>query len=341
MRREHLRFLACPLCKSELTITEVKNEGQRVESGTLACTAGCNTFPVERGVPRVLPEGAEQIQRPETEDTSGGFSAQWKMHAYGGTTWGLSVEERIHVVLHELEWSKADLAGKIILDAGCGNGTLSCALAAYGATVVAMDLSDSVFRARENCPSDDVLFVQGNLLQPPFALHVFDAIYSCGVFHHTPSTRKCFDALVPSLRNDPEARYFVWLYAKRHPVFNLTVEHLMKLTRRMPDWALGPLCWALAPICEGILRASALLGKEFDAPRTLRDRAIQLHDLLAPAIVRYHSYEEAKHWAEKAGFGRIEETRYSVSEDAPEEVRRVLQKYETICRPGFGLLARL
>ncbi|MFQ5676468.1 MAG: hypothetical protein ACE5G1_11265, partial [bacterium] len=90
----------------------------------------------------------------------------------------------------------------------------------------------------------------------------------------------------------------------------------------------------------GVLRGAAMLGYPKDGKRTIRDRTIQLHDLLSPAFVWYHQYDEVKNWAQDAGFQNIQETVYSGNNGYPHAVQDVLDKYLLICRPGFGMLAR-
>ena len=253
VRPEALAYLACPRCGSDLEL-----RGQRDPSAAvLTCTACSDAYPVEAGVPTLLPElaGSDPSAADHQPDTVRAFGAQWRMYEYGDTTWGLTVEERVRVVLHELAWTERDLAGKVILDAGCGNGTLSAALAERGATVVALDLSDSVFRAERHRSHSSLHFVQGNLFFPPLKPGIFDAIYSCGVFHHTPIARRCFNALVATLKDEREARYFVWLYSPRSRLFDWTVERAMKITRHLPDSLLVPLCVGLSPFVEVASRA--------------------------------------------------------------------------------------
>jgi SAM-dependent methyltransferase len=262
------------------------------------------------------------------------------MYRYGDTTWGVTVDERIVVAAHELGWSPKDLSGKTILDAGCGNGTLSAGLAAEGAEVVGIDLSESVLRAHQHVGGPCMHFAQGNLFFPPLRKETFDAIYSCGVFHHTPDTRRCFDALVPALKRNPDARYFVWLYARRSALFNATVEQLMKVTRRLPGRVLAPLCFATAPVVEPAARVLSWLGLHKDIPRSLADRAVILHDLLSPRYVRYHTADQCRTWAIEAGLKRTRQVLYRVEEDGQPDRKAVLEKYWRVCRPGFGILAR-
>src|SRR5260370_31004641 len=103
-----------------------------------------------------------------------------------------------------------------VLDAGCGNGTLSAAAARAGAYVVGIDYSTSVERAEQhkaefaggNAPR--IQYVQGDVQHPPFAPGVFDVVYSDGVLHHTDDTKRSFDALSRVVK--PGGRMFVWLY---------------------------------------------------------------------------------------------------------------------------------
>ncbi|MFQ5929963.1 MAG: methyltransferase domain-containing protein [Acidobacteriota bacterium] len=343
MKDDLLQFLACPVCHAHLWPESPPRESQEIDRGALKCTSGSGSYPVEGGVPRLLPDGCKKTDLNPSDhhqETGQRFGNQWKMFHYGGTTWGITTEERVEVALHELAWREEDLAGKVILDAGCGNGTLSAALAERGAHVIALDLSDSVVRAHQHYPGLNVHFVQGNLFYPPLRSRRFDAIYSCGVFHHTPSARRCFDSLVRLLRNDCGSRYFVWLYAKRSTLFNAAVEPLMKLARHMPDRFLVLLCLVSAPLVEASSRLLKMVGLEADVPRTIRDRAIQLHDLLSPPFVWYHSFEEAREWAMEARFHEIVQTVYSVDEHASDELRKVLASYRRLCRPGFGILCR-
>lgn len=48
-------LLACPLCKADLTLTVVDEEGGEILSGALDCAACGETFPIEDGIPNLLP----------------------------------------------------------------------------------------------------------------------------------------------------------------------------------------------------------------------------------------------------------------------------------------------
>src|SRR5262245_16027155 len=90
-----------------------------------------------------------------------------------------------------------DLAGAVVLDAGCGMGRYLRVAAEGGPRrLVGLDLSGAVVAARETTRDiGQVSVVQGDLLRPPFAPGTFDHVYSLGVLDHTPDPRGAFLAL--------------------------------------------------------------------------------------------------------------------------------------------------
>jgi SAM-dependent methyltransferase len=189
-----LDVLACPTCRSQF----------HAAADALACEQG-HRFPVTAGVARLT--GSD-----ENRDINLSFTQQWDQFDYSrDRTWGLAPPERIAHFLKQMDLSQADVAGKLVLDAGCGNGVLSAAVAQLGASVVATDISDSVFAASKRfAATKDLLFVQSDLMSSVFKPESFDLIYSGGVLHHTPNTRTAFYEVVNALR--PGGRIFVWLY---------------------------------------------------------------------------------------------------------------------------------
>jgi magnesium-protoporphyrin O-methyltransferase len=68
-----------------------------------------------------------------------------------------------------LDWLPADLAGRRVLDAGCGTGALAVQAALRGAEVVAIDISPTLVKlASERLPSDlgvgSIRFLVGDML---------------------------------------------------------------------------------------------------------------------------------------------------------------------------------
>jgi uncharacterized protein YbaR (Trm112 family) len=55
MKKEMMNILACPLCKGELVLNISNDEGEEVISGTLYCAACDEYYPIEKGIPNMLP----------------------------------------------------------------------------------------------------------------------------------------------------------------------------------------------------------------------------------------------------------------------------------------------
>ena len=97
--------------------------------------------------------------------------------------------------------------------------------------MVGVDLSFAVDAAYGNVGKrENVHIVQADLFRLPFPEGTFDAMYSLGVLHHTPDTKKAFDAVVPYLR--PGGEFAVFLYAYGH--YSYFSDLWRKVTTRVP-----------------------------------------------------------------------------------------------------------
>lgn len=50
-----MEILRCPDCKAELELSADERDGDEVESGTLTCTECGYAYPIEDGIPNLLP----------------------------------------------------------------------------------------------------------------------------------------------------------------------------------------------------------------------------------------------------------------------------------------------
>ncbi len=109
------------------------------------------------------------------------------------------------------EW----FAGKRVLDAGCGSGRFSWALASLGANVVAVDQSTSgVLHTERACREfgDRVRVFQHDLSKPLPLEADFDLVWSFGVLHHTGDTYGAFSNIAQLVR--PGSYLFMMIYAE-------------------------------------------------------------------------------------------------------------------------------
>ncbi len=121
---------------------------------------------------------------------------------------------------HRAQWQsimKHVKPGDRVLDAGCGDGVVSCLLAASGCIVTGVDISaPNIERAQELARQmgveDRVTFMVGDAEALPFGNNSFEIVISCHVLEHLPSFEKGRDELyriskdqvivaVPSLLN--------------------------------------------------------------------------------------------------------------------------------------------
>ncbi len=55
MKRDLMEILACPVCKSDLTLEVTEEDDKEVITGTLKCTKCSETYPIKDAIPNLLP----------------------------------------------------------------------------------------------------------------------------------------------------------------------------------------------------------------------------------------------------------------------------------------------
>lgn len=342
MHESLMQFLRCPVCGGPLALLlyEASESPGEISSGLLRCSCSAK-FPIWRGVPRMLmpreriippPFVAQfsnllrrdapellQTDEPRRQATKFSFDTQWSMYQFGELTWELNLSTRVNYVYQYLDIPRRGLDGKILLDAGCGNGTLSAALAASGARVVALDYSECVERAEvekhrfAGAAADRLDYVQGDLQHPPFASESFDAVYSDGVLHHTPNTKHSFVAVAPLVKQG--GRLFVWLYrSDLKPAYKAKIAaiRLMRAGMRpLPTPIVKALCYIGAVILLTRLRILRLMGMQTRRIIPVWLKALNLHDTLTPRFNHHHIPAEVMSWFQEVGFSRVSETTIS------------------------------
>lgn len=147
-----------------------------------------------------------------TRDTGDLFGDLW--HRYDDRLF----KESVALFARRFEANGFDLSwfmGKRCLDAGCGGGRYSIAMAQLGATVVGCDISregiEDCKRRAGHLASID--FRQASVLDLPFPDESFDFVCSSGVLHHTTDPELGLREITRVLR--PGGRVFLLLYGVR------------------------------------------------------------------------------------------------------------------------------
>jgi SAM-dependent methyltransferase len=250
MRMEHLVYLACPHCGGSLSLEAgSRDEDGHVIEGSLECSSCKARYPLEQGVPRLLPDAS--FLSPERAIVAARFGYEWNRFC------DFKYDEEVASLRTWFQPRRLeDLAGLVVLEAGCGMGRHAVIAANHGAkTVIGLDLGTAVQAAFQNTrhlPS--VSIVQGDIYFPPLKDHSFDAAYSLGVLHHLPDPSRGFRALAKKVKND--GWFQVWVYGREGNGWIVQcINPIRSVTSRIPLGILNVLSWLLAVPLLGIARA--------------------------------------------------------------------------------------
>src|SRR3990167_3327132 len=171
MRKEILKLIICPQCKSKLSLKTNYPEEQ-IKEGFLECNNCLKNYEIKNGVPNLLLKQKSNL-------TQKSFSYEWQKYTrfydkeYTSQFW---------------EWltplTPTFTKNKIVLDAGCGNGRHALISSNHAKTVIGVDFSDSVYTAYElTHQKKNVHILKADIANLPFKKNTFDSIYSIGVLH--------------------------------------------------------------------------------------------------------------------------------------------------------------
>lgn len=273
--------LICPRCRADLpSLDRWPAEGARC--------AGCGAnFPIVRGIPRFVASDAY----------SASFSFEWNRHRKTQLDNAISQESE-ETFRGKTGLTPEEVAGRLVLDAGCGMGRFADVVSRWGGNVVGIDLSLAVEAAHANLAGrENVRILQADLFHLPFRPGTFDVVYSLGVLHHTPDCEKAFRQLVPFVR--PGGRLCVWVYGTMGP-WERFARLYRNLTVRMPKRFLHALCHLAIPwyhICRlplvGDLLWTVLPISKHPNPDW---RVLDTFDWYSPQYQSLHTFPEVYRW---------------------------------------------
>ncbi len=134
-----------------------------------------------------------------------------------------------------------DLAGKDVLDCGCGGGQHLNLIAPYCRSAVGVDLNSCDAARRNTQSAGNVEIVEGDLATIDLG-RTFDVVMSIGVLHHTDHPTASFHNIARHCR--PGGRVIVWIYSHEGNFWNRT---LVEWGRRIfLQWLPRPLLWRLS-----------------------------------------------------------------------------------------------
>lgn len=253
MKKEHLNLLVCPICGSRFELNA--NDHLDVSLPVLDCAANGHTYPIRNGIPRFVDPG----------NYAESFGFQWKkfsrvqLDSYNGTDFS---EERFRLITG---WTGKELAGKLVLDAGCGAGRFSEIALKYDAELVAFDLSEAVDALKANLSEAEALICQASIYKLPFTSAAFDFVYCIGVVQHTPDPSAAIRSLCRMVK--PGGQISLWMYEHEWKSYIGTLGFkyaLRPILSRLPRSQQFSICTAMVNLFFPIVafcRPRGLLGK--------------------------------------------------------------------------------
>ncbi len=334
MKEGLLSYLSCPDCRNRFELTPLKQSGEQIIEGLLHCAEGKHLYPIVRSIPRVLPSAFED--EPEftaryrdliaarhgtvssagvelkVEQTKKRFGQQWNTYRVQRP------EEDLAYFQSKTGFNPAELRGKTVLDAGCGGGRYSRIAGEAGAVVMGVDLSPAVetaYATTSHLPN--VHIIQADIVRLPFGARLFDRIYSIGVLHHTPDTKKALGSLIPLLADSGQIA--VWLYPRWPLPVELYNQLLRAVTTRISHETLQRIATFLEPVgllklkllsanrwwqrgIGQILRA-ATIGVSYHPDREIR--ICDTFDWFSPPYQWHHTDAEVESWLREYGLTDI------------------------------------
>ena len=326
-------ILKCPVTRSSLSLQKIKisnrkfdnSEIEIIEEGILFGEEGW-FYPLVKGIPRMnieaiydykeffekhLPDYNTRIDnlhknfkpfiemvKKRTRKTRESFTKEWSFYNYeSDKTWGAGADEMLKIFLDETNETIDSLKGKIIFDAGCGNGALNSIVGIYGVTTVAMDFSNSIEQAYIKNQHQCVHYIQGNVQFPPVAFNYFDIVHSSGVLIATNNTELSFSCIEPLVKSN--GKLSVWLYHPRKDFIHNLFNSIRKITSKLP-LSLQYFLYktTLFPISYIVKRAK---GNK----QNTREMMVDIFDWFSPEFRWEHNHEEAAVWFKKRNYNDV------------------------------------
>lgn len=312
MKVDLLNVLRCPVTGGKLHLRNARESEGEIEAGELVNEDESQCYPIVNFVARFV----------SAENYAENFGLQWNRfrRTQLDSHTGLPISRD---QFYEFSgWTPAELAGKRVLDVGCGAGRFAEVALAAGAWVVAVDYSSAVDACWTNHRLHPRLnVVQGNIYHLPFKPGSFDFVYCIGVLQHTPDVRGAFMSLPAQLTR--AGRLVVVLYAKllldllwpkywlRPITKRVTPERLFRLVETMVP-VLLPVSQlvSLIPIVGRKLRyAIPVANHQGDWPLSKAQvhewAVLNTYDMFSPAHDHPQSARTLQWWFEQAGLEDI------------------------------------
>lgn len=267
-------------------------------------------FEVVNGIPRFVPKS----------NYSSSFGLQWNSFARTQLDSTQNTERSRERFENETGWSYIELAGKNVLDAGCGSGRFAEIALKNRCKLIAVDYSQAVEAAKNNLNFRDLLIMQADLASLPVGDSTMDYIYCIGVLQHTRNPQEIVLELLRCLRIGGELTLTFYENSSWH--VRLYSKYLIRpITKRVPSKLLLALIQKTSavwfPITSFLFRLPSPFSRIFrflipvanyvefnykDKQAAIEEAVLDTFDMLSPAFDRPLKKKTVIKWLESSGF---------------------------------------
>lgn len=256
MKIQLVDILVCPKCHGKLSGQGfVHNGDEEIASGNLVCGSCGARYPIVRGVPRFV----------DPDNYTASFGFQWNRFAREQLDSANGHDLSAKRFYAETDWKPEWLAGKWIVELGCGAGRFLDIASQFSCQVVGIDMSSAVDAAAISMAGrKNVHIIQASAYELPLLPGTFDGGYCIGVVQHTPFPEKTLRAFADLIKVNGKVAVSIY---ERKPWTFLNAKYLIRpITRRLDKRVLLFFIQAtmpiLFPLTEALYRIP-ILGKLF------------------------------------------------------------------------------
>ncbi len=333
MQESLLPLLRCPVTRTALTLKITKKsykvfngESLEIIDEAVLYAEEDWVYPVIKGIPRLNVEafldhasflnaaednydtlkekllnkyqGLVSYAVKKNKRTKASFTKEWSVYNYDKDhTWDAGDDGMVARFLRETGETTESLEGKIIFDAGCGNGKLETLIAANCHSIIAMDFANCIEEAYNRNSFANVHFIQGDVQFPPVLFNYFDIVHCSGVLIHTNNTELSFSCIEPTVKDT--GKLSVWLYHPGRDFIHRMFNTIRKLTSKLP------LGFQYYLYMFTILPLSYIIKKLKGNKQNIREMMVNILDWFTPEFRWEHEHTEAGSWFYKRGYSEI------------------------------------
>jgi SAM-dependent methyltransferase/uncharacterized protein YbaR (Trm112 family) len=333
LKEELIGLLVCPECKNKLDLYTFRVVDEKIRDGLLKCVSCNRCYFIIDFIPRMLtPDlyyNKDFIENYESEIRSLGvnieripttnqnflinlkkqtikyFGFEWL--EYGRFGWDdpiFNLKREEGVFRKKSLLTPQQFQGKLVLDAGCGNGRYSYWAAKYGAQVIGVDIGYGVESAYENTKNiENIHIIQGDIFSLPFPEQTFDIIFSIGVLMHTGNAKLATKSLVNHVKKD--GIITVHMYHKGNPIYEFNDFMIRKVTTKLSIGRLISFTKMISKLAK-FLNSLDLL-KIINVFIRLENHPHCIFDWYSAPVATHHTYEEVYTWFDEFGLKVIKD----------------------------------